>query len=78
MKGISKRTNKYTYEQYKRSLYENATYDATNYTIRVQDDEMCTMKCLKRGLTGIHVKNMVQNDRVSTKPYKHQRIDSNE
>jgi len=75
MKGVNKRTNKYTYEQYKQTLYKNATYEATNYTIRLQDDVMRTMKCLKRGLAGVHVKNMVQDDRVSTLPYKHQRID---
>ena len=74
-KGVSKKTNKFQYSQYKEVCYENKTYDATNFTMRVQDKQMRTLKCMKRGLGGVHVKNQVQDDRISTVPHKRQRME---
>jgi len=69
-KGISKRTNKFHYNQYKKVCYQNETFDATNYSIKVQNEKMCTIKSLKRGLAGVHVKSFVQEDKVTTIPHK--------
>ena len=51
------------------------TFDAVNFTIRKQEDQMRTMKCIKRGLAGVHVKNVVQDDRVTTIPHKKHQMD---
>ena len=73
-KGVSRHTNKYKYEQYKDVLYQNMTYDAINYSIRHHQGQMKSLKCTKRGLVGVHVKNHIEDDRVSTVPHKRQRM----
>lgn len=73
-KGVSKKTNTFYYDQYKKVCYDNATFNATNFSIRKQGDQMQTRKQLKRGLAGVHVKNEVQEDRVTTIPHKRQRM----
>lgn len=68
-KGVSRRNNKFEYLQYKEVLYQNKTFEAVNYTIRKQNGKIRSLKCTKRGLSSVHIKNKVQNDRVSTLPH---------
>ena len=72
-KGVSKRHNKYSYENFKECLYKDKVFEATNYTIREHAGAIRTMKCRKRGLTGTHVKNLVLDDRVTVVPHKRHR-----
>ena len=74
-KGISRLHNKFLYEQYKDALYKDEVFEATNFTMRVRDNQMRTMLCKKRALSGMHVKNCVQDDRVSIIPHKRHKID---
>jgi hypothetical protein len=68
-KGVSKVSNKFEYAQYKDVLYEDQVYQATNFTLRVKDGKMRSLKCIKKGLSSVHIKNFIQEDRVSTKPH---------
>ena len=68
-KGVPRITNKYTYNQYKSVLYDGVTLDAVNYTIRKFQGSMRSLKCTKRGLSSVHIKNMVSDDRVTTKTH---------
>jgi hypothetical protein len=68
-KGVS-HNNKYEYEEYKRCLYENVNFDATNFSMREFDGTMCTIKTRKRGLSAVHVKTLVLEDKVQTVPHK--------
>ena len=68
-KGVSKLTNKYRFDQYRDVLYNHERLLATNYVIRNKNGTMRTMKCIKTGLGGVHIKGQVQDDRVSVVPY---------
>ena len=69
-KGVSKLTNEYDYEQYNRVVYNNMKYDAVNFSIRLKDGKMRTIKQTKLGLNGTHIKSFVKNDRVTIVPHK--------
>ena len=72
-KGISRTTNNFLYDQYKQALYEEETFEATNYSIRAKKNSICTTVSRKRGLTGTHIKNFVHPDRISITPHKRHR-----
>ena len=69
-KGVSKLTNKYKLDQYRDVLYNHERLLATNYVIRSTNGMMQTLRCTKTGLTGVHVKGQVQEDRVTVLPHK--------
>ena len=74
-KGVSKLTNVFEYDQYSEVVYDARKFDVINYSIRLKDGEMRTMKINKIGLNGVHIKNFVQEDRVTTIPHiKHRHL----
>ena len=73
LKGVNE-SNVYDYSQYKEALYRGKIFDGENCHIRVQGGEMRTVKTRKRALAGVHVKSYVQEDRVTTRPHKIQKL----
>ena len=69
-KGVSKLHNRYSYDNYKSAMYDDKIFDAVNYSIKEYLGQMRTMKFKKRGLSGVQVKNLVLEDRVSIVPHK--------
>ena len=69
-KGVSKLTNTYKYDQYLQVVYNHKRFDAVNYTFRVKNDRMSTLRTIKSGLTGTHAKNYVEDDRISIRPHR--------
>ena len=57
------------YQLYYNVLYNNTPHQVQNNIIRLKNGEMCSFKVSKTGITDHHVKNYVEFDRVSTKPF---------
>ena len=67
-KGIQNR-NLIDYKTYYDVLYNDATHDIVNNIMRFTNCEMGSYQQKKVGLTDIHTKNYVMDDRVSTWPF---------
>ena len=64
-KGISEK-NMLTYKKYWDCLYDNKSDCIQNTSFRMKGSEMVTLLQRKRGLSNVHCKTFVQNDRIST------------
>ena len=66
-KGIQHRT-KLTYQHYYDVLYGDLRHQVENNVIRLEKKtgEMGSFKMCKVGITDFHIKNFVQEDRIST------------
>ena len=67
-KGIQHRT-KIDYKTYYDVLYNDAQHEVINNIMKFARGEMASYDQKKIGVTDIHTKNYVLEDRVSTRPF---------
>ena len=67
-KGISKRLNPFTSDDYKRILTERTTAQGTNRGFRIKGDDIFTYTQSKRGLNYLYTKRVVGKDGTTTFP----------
>ena len=58
-----------TYEEFKRSLYENEVKQVQVKSIRQHENSMKTIVSNKVGLRNAHIKSFVENDKITTRPF---------
>ena len=68
-KGIKAKTNELTYEKFHSALYKDESSIASNVSIRYRNEKIQTMEVRKIGLKNLSVKNYVEEDRITTRPF---------
>ena len=68
-KGVQDRV-KLEYEDYKEVVYSHKKTEIENFSIRLHNGKMSTIKMTKTGLSNIFVKAFVSEDLVTVKPFK--------
>ena len=58
-----------TYEDFCSVIYTGVNKVVPTHSIRLHQNEMKTMVSTKVGLRNLHIKNYVQEDRISTRPF---------
>ena len=68
-KGIKAKTNELTYDKFHSALYNDESGIASNFSIRYRNEKIQTMEVKKIGLRNLCVKNYVEEDRITTRPF---------
>lgn len=69
-KSVSKATNQFTPEDFRRVLTTGESVDGTNYGLRLMQHFMHQYKQQKRALSYLYPKRIIAPDHVSTTPLK--------